>query len=75
MGASTIISLIVIIIIGLSVRSLARDWKKKFADDDAEKAARLKAQRERNKQEAKSGGVIDLKRGDDGVYRPGGKDQ
>lgn len=75
MGASTIISLVVVLIIGFSVRSLVRDWRKKFAEDDAEKEARKKIQLERNKREARSGGVIDLKRGDDGVYRPGGKDQ
>lgn len=46
------------------LRSITRDWTKKFRADDEE---RLK----RDRQEAKRPGIISLKKGDDGVYRPG----
>lgn len=72
MGISTIVLIAIALIIGLSLRSLVRDWRKKFEEEDKEAEAKKKAQLERNRREAKSADVIELKRGDDGVYRPGG---
>jgi hypothetical protein len=59
------IYLVLAAVIYWGVRSIVRDWKKKFKQDDVE---------DRKKAEAKSGGVVNLERGEDGVYRPGKKD-
>lgn len=54
------------------IRRIWKDWSTKF-NKDAEEAKRLA--RERDKIESQQPGVIDLKRGDDGTYRPrDGKD-
>ena len=71
MSLSFLVALLLVLLIGLGVRSIFRDWRKKFAEDDAQAEARRKAQIERNKAEVKSGGVVNLERGEDGVYRPG----
>lgn len=71
MSLSFLVGLLLVLLIGLGVRSIFRDWRKKFAEDDAQAEARRKAQIERNKAEVKSGGVVNLERGEDGVYRPG----
>ncbi|WMT87882.1 hypothetical protein NO932_04555 [Pelagibacterium sp. 26DY04] len=71
MSLSFLVTLLVVLLIGLGVRSILRDWRKKFAEDDAQTEARRRAQIERNKAEVKSGGVVTLERGEDGVYRPG----
>lgn len=70
MGISTLVTLLIVLLIGLGVRSIARDWRRKFSEDDAKADARRKAQLEKNKAEVKSGGVVNLERGEDGVYRP-----
>lgn len=70
MGTSTLVTLLIVLLIGLGVRSIARDWRRKFSEDDARADERRKAQLEKNKAEVKSGGVVNLERGKDGVYRP-----
>ncbi|WP_196259563.1 hypothetical protein [Pelagibacterium limicola] len=66
---------LIYIVIGFTVffglRTILRDWKKQFQAEDKEKAERHKQVLERNRQEAKKPGVVTLKRGNDGVYRPG----
>ncbi len=73
-GLRTLIYLALALVIVWGFRTIYRDWRKKFAEDDKKAEAKRKAQLERNRQEAKKPGVIDLKRGDDGVYRPGDKE-
>ena len=54
------------------IRRIWKDWSNKF-NQDAEEAKRLA--RERDRIERQRPDVIDLKRGDDGTYRPrDGKD-
>ena len=48
------------------IRKILRDWKQRFADID-------KATRERDLNERKRPGVVELKRDQDGVFRPGDK--
>lgn len=74
MGLSTVVVLIIAIIIGLGLRTILRDWRNKFAEDDKIADARRKANLERNRQEARNADVVTLEKGEDGVYRPGGKD-
>lgn len=59
------------LLIYFGVRRIWKDWSNKF-NQDAEEAKRLA--RERDKLERQRPDVIDLKRGDDGTYRPTGKD-
>lgn len=73
MGISTLVLIVVGLIVGLGLRAIMRDWRKHFDAEDRDKQARRQAQLMRNKQEAKKPGVVTLKRGDDGVYRPGGE--
>jgi flagellar biosynthesis/type III secretory pathway M-ring protein FliF/YscJ len=70
MGTS-LIYIIVGIIVFIGLRTIMRDWKKQFQAEDREKVERKKALLERNRQEARKPGVVTLKRGADGVYRPG----
>ncbi len=72
---STVLLLVVALIIGFGVKTIARDWGKKFAEEDKASEERKKAQIERNKQEVKRGGVVNLERGQDGVYRPKSDDE
>jgi hypothetical protein len=58
------------ILIYFGIRRIWKDWSGKF-NQDAEEAKRLA--RERDKVESQRPDVIDLKRGDDGTYRPQGK--
>jgi hypothetical protein len=53
----------------LGVRRIFRDWTKKF-DTDAAEAKRLR--HERDLAERQRPDVIDLKRDDDGTFRPNG---
>ncbi|MBJ3784932.1 hypothetical protein [Devosia sediminis] len=55
------------IFVYFGVRRIWKDWSNKF-NHDAEEAKRLA--RERDKLERQRTDVIDLKRGDDGTYRP-----
>jgi len=71
MGISTLVTLLIALLIGLGLKSILKDWRRKFAEDDARAEARKRTQVERNKAEVKAGGVVTLERGDDGVYRPG----
>lgn len=71
MGISTLVTILLALVIGIGLRSILRDWRKKFAEDDSRAREKRKAQIERNKAELKSGGVVTLERGEDGVYRPG----
>ncbi len=50
------------------VRRILGDWKARFQDLDRER-------HQRDLQERQRPDVIDLKRGEDGVYRPGGRDK
>ena len=59
------------LLIYFGIRRIWMDWTGKF-NNDAEEAKRLA--RERDKLERQRPDVIDLKRGDDGTYRPKGKD-
>lgn len=67
----TLVYIVIGLIVFIGLRTILRDWSKQFKAEDKEKALRRQAQLERNKQEAKKPGVVTLKRGDDGVYRPG----
>ncbi|AEQ50586.1 hypothetical protein [Pelagibacterium halotolerans] len=71
MGISTLVTILLALLIGIGLRSILRDWRRKFAEDDTRAETKRKAQIERNKAELKSGGVVTLERGEDGVYRPG----
>ncbi len=56
----------------LGVRKIWRDWTGQFKSEE-EEARRLR--RERDLRERAQPGVIDLKRDDDGTYRPGDDDK
>lgn len=71
MGLSTLVVLLVAVLIGLGLRSILRDWRRKFAEDDARIKERRRAQIARNKSEVEAGKVVTLEKGEDGVYRPG----
>jgi hypothetical protein len=60
------------IAIYLGIRKIWRDWTAQFRSDDAE-SRRLR--RERDLREREQPGVIDLKRDQDGTYRPGDDDK
>ncbi len=70
-----ILRIVVFVVIGLmilfGVRRIWRDWTGKFKADD-EEVKRLR--RERDLAERQRPDVIDLKRDDDGTFRPGGRD-
>ena len=66
-----IIFAIIGIAIWLGVRKIWRDWTGQFKADD-EEARRLR--RERDLRERAQPGVIDLKRDQDGTFRPGDKE-
>jgi flagellar biosynthesis/type III secretory pathway M-ring protein FliF/YscJ len=70
MGTS-LIYIVIGLIVFIGLRTILRDWRKQFEVEDKEKAEQHKKRLERNRQEAKTPGVVTLKRGDDGVYRPG----
>lgn len=59
------------VVIYLGIRRIWKDWSGKF-DADAIEAKRLR--RERDLAERQRPDVIDLKRDDDGTFRPGSKD-
>jgi flagellar biosynthesis/type III secretory pathway M-ring protein FliF/YscJ len=71
MGISTLVTILLALLIGIGLRAILRDWRRKFAEDETRAEEKRKAQIERNKAELKSGGVVNLERGEDGVYRPG----
>lgn len=58
-------------VIYLGIRKIWRDWKGQFKSDD--EAAR-QVRRERDLRERQQPGVINLKRDNDGTFRPNGKD-
>lgn len=60
------------IAIYLGIRKIWRDWTQQFKSDD-EEAKRLR--RERDLRERQQPGVIDLKRDQDGTFRPGDDDK
>ena len=60
------------IVIYLGVMKIWRDWTRQFKTEDAE-ARRLR--RERDLRERQQPGVIDLKRDEDGTFRPGDDDK
>jgi hypothetical protein len=66
---------IIFVAIGLAIylglRKIWRDWTGQFKAED-EEAKRLR--RERDLRERAQPGVIDLKRDEDGTFRPGDKD-
>lgn len=59
------------LMIYLGVRRIWKDWAGKF-DADAAEARRLR--RQRDLAERQRPDVIDLKRDEDGTYRPGNRD-
>ena len=63
------IYLVIAAAIYLGVRKIWRDWQNQFKNQD-EEARRLR--RERDQAERAQPGVIDLKRDEDGTFRPGG---
>ena len=67
-----IIFAVIGIAIYLGVRKIWRDWTGQFKSDD-EQARRLR--RERDLRERQQPGVIDLKRDEDGTFRPGDDDK
>lgn len=60
------------LLIFFGIRRIWRDWSGKFKAD-AEEAKLLR--RQRDLAERQRPDVIDLKRDEDGTYRPGGKDE
>lgn len=70
-----LLRVIIFVVIGLAiylgVRKIWRDWTGQFKADD-EEARRLR--RERDLRERAQPGVIDLKRDQDGTFRPGDKE-
>lgn len=70
MGTGTLVTLLIALLIGMGLKTIIRDWRAKFAQDDQAAEARKQAQIARNKAEIKSVGVVELERGEDGVYRP-----
>ncbi len=62
---------LIALIIYFGIRRIWKDWSGKFKADEEE--ARL-LRRQRDLAERQRPDVIDLKRGDDGTYRPKGKD-
>lgn len=70
-----LLRVIIFVIIGLAiwlgVRKIWRDWTGQFRAED-EESRRLR--RERDLRERQQPGVIDLKRDEDGTFRPGDKD-
>ncbi|WP_404405863.1 hypothetical protein [Pelagibacterium halotolerans] len=74
MGISTLVLIVTGLLIGLGLRTIIKDWRKKFEEDDKLAEARKKAQQARNREEAKRPDVVTLERGEDGVYRPGKRD-
>jgi flagellar biosynthesis/type III secretory pathway M-ring protein FliF/YscJ len=67
-----IVFAIIGIAIWLGVRKIWRDWTNQFKSED-EEAKRLR--RERDLRERAQPGVIDLKRDEDGTFRPGDDDK
>ena len=67
-----IIFAIIGIAIYLGIRKIWRDWTNQFKSED-EEAKRLR--RERDLRERQQPGVIDLKRDQDGTFRPGDDDK
>ena len=67
-----IIFLVIALTIYLGIRKIWRDWSGQFKHED-EEAKRLR--RERDLRERAQPGVIDLKRDEDGTFRPGDDDK
>ncbi len=67
MALRILIFVVIALIIWFGLRRIWRDWSTKFKADD--EAARL-ARRERDLREREQPGVIDLKRDQDGTFRP-----
>lgn len=59
------------VLVYLGIRRIWKDWTQKF-DRDAAEAKRLRQQRDLAERQRPD--VIDLKRGDDGTFRPGNRD-
>lgn len=59
------------LLIYFGIRRIWKDWSGKF-NADAEEARRLARQRDHAERQRPD--VIDLKRGDDGTFRPSGRD-
>jgi flagellar biosynthesis/type III secretory pathway M-ring protein FliF/YscJ len=64
------IYLVIAAAIYLGVRKIWRDWQGQFRKED-EQARSLR--QERDRAERAKPGVIDLKRDEDGTFRPGGR--
>lgn len=67
-----IIIVVLALLIFLGVRKIWRDWSGQFKAEDAEKQ---RLRRERDLRERAQPGVIDLKRDEDGTFRPGDDDK
>lgn len=72
--SAALLRILVFSIVGIAIwlgfRKIWRDWTSKFkADDDEQRRLR----RERDLAERQQPGIIDLKRGEDGTFRPGDK--
>jgi len=69
-----LLRILIITVLGLMVyfgiRRIWKDWTNKF-DTDAAEEKRLRHQRDLAERQRPD--VIDLKRGDDGTFRPGGR--
>ena len=67
-------AIVIAVIVGAvlwGLRKIWRDWTGAFKQAESEADARRRA---RDLAERKLPGIIDLKRGEDGTFRPGGKD-
>lgn len=67
----TLIFVVLGLMIYFGIRRIWKDWSNKL-NQDADEARQLR--RERDLAERQRPDVIDLKRSDDGTYRPTGKD-
>ena len=72
--SAALLRILVFAIVGIAIwlgfRKIWRDWTSKFKADEAEEH---RLRRERDLRERQLPGVIDLKRDEDGTFRPGDK--
>lgn len=66
-----IIPVLILLFIYLGVRRIWRDWTGQFRQDEADERSR---RRTRDLAERQRPDVIDLKRDQDGTFRPNGRD-
>jgi len=68
MGIRILIYAIIFALIYFGIRKILKDWRERFKEVDEQT-------RKRDLKERQRPDVIDLKRDDDGIYRPGDEDK